>query len=312
MNNAIESSSGIEHLIHLETFDLSGNKINDISGIGKLIHLKKLVLHSNLIENIDEISTLTELTILHVSHNFIKDVTVTKDLIHLEQLHFIDNLIEKLPIYNKLTKLESIEYKDNLFEKLDKINEIILSKLQNIYTDSENVHNTAIQNSIKESIVNVMNDNYSITKDELIAELNDEKIDCLHDIQSFIDDSETYSSDEHTYYSIFVKVWGRISKSEHKKDLIQRLNEEINESVSICFVGRISRLINVLYGYFDDVQINISDSEQISNIIVSIQKKYSDKDYEFIRDTMKEEVIRELKARNFSDDIIHEWIDNAF
>lgn len=310
-NNIIESIAGIEQLIHLEILILDENKIKDVTGIGKLINLKKLVLHSNLIENIDDLVSLTQLKNLHVGHNFIKDVTITKDLVNLEQLNIIDNLVEKLPIYNKLTKLEFIQYHDNLFEKLDKINELILSKLNNVYNDKENVHTTKIQDSVKDSIINLLNDDYSITKEELLKELNEEKIDRFDDIKLFIDDSETYSSDEHTYFSIFMKVWGRIQKSEFKNDLIQRLNEEIDESIHICFVGRLSRLINVLHGFFDDIHINISDNDQISNVIISIQKKYSNQDYDLIQDQMKEEIIRELKARDYSDEIIKEWVENT-
>lgn len=40
-----------------------------------------------------------------------------------------------------------------------------------------------------------------------------------------------------------------------------------------CFTGRISRLVNCLVGFYDDIKIIISDSEQIGNIISLIGKK---------------------------------------
>ena len=44
------------------------------------------------------------------------------------------------------------------------------------------------------------------------------------------------------------------------------------ESECMCFTGRFNRLISVLVGFYDDVEINISDSSRISGIIISIQK----------------------------------------
>ena len=38
-----------------------------------------------------------------------------------------------------------------------------------------------------------------------------------------------------------------------------------------CFTGRLSRLINVLNGFYDDIIINIGTNEQIGNIIILIR-----------------------------------------
>ena len=45
-----------------------------------------------------------------------------------------------------------------------------------------------------------------------------------------------------------------------------------------CYTGRLTRLVNVLNGYYEDIKIHISDSEQISNIIISIKNKLTDEE----------------------------------
>ena len=57
------------------------------------------------------------------------------------------------------------------------------------------------------------------------------------------------------------------------------MNYEITEANCKCFTGRISRLINVLNGYDEHIEIHIANNEQISNIVIVIRNKLGD-DYE--------------------------------
>ena len=104
------------------------------------------------------------------------------------------------------------------------------------------------------------------------------------------------------FYDIFEKVYGRI---QYNDELINRLNEELIESDCKCFTGRITRLVNVLNGFFDDIQINISSSEQIGNIIKNIIR-----DKEEITDEMKNKIRQELIEREYNIEVIYEWINN--
>jgi hypothetical protein len=99
-------------------------------------------------------------------------------------------------------------------------------------------------------------------------------------------------------------VYGRIIGSESQEDLWKRLNEELSESDCKCYTGRLSRLVNVLNGYYLDIRIMISDSEQISNIIISIKKRLLDEK------EIKDECIKELKERGYDEELIGLWVDN--
>ena len=43
-----------------------------------------------------------------------------------------------------------------------------------------------------------------------------------------------------------------------------------------CFQGRLSRLINVINGYHPSVNVNISDNEQIGNVVIMLKKLHHD------------------------------------
>jgi hypothetical protein len=149
-----------------------------------------------------------------------------------------------------------------------------------------------------------------------MQELNEAKLDCTEILIRSINDSERHVTSDSTFYKVFVKVWGRISKSEHKDELLKRLNEEIIESSTSCFTGKLTRLINTLNGYFDDIQIKISENDQINNIIISVQRRFlgskdnEEKDYESVIDEIRIECRKELKERGYTDDVIDQWLQH--
>jgi len=71
-----------------------------------------------------------------------------------------------------------------------------------------------------------------------------------------------------------------------------------------CFTGRITRLVNCLSGFDDDVVIKISDNEQIGNVLSVMRNKY-EKDDEF-----RENAIKQLLELGYDLSVINEWIDN--
>jgi hypothetical protein len=51
------------------------------------------------------------------------------------------------------------------------------------------------------------------------------------------------------------------------------MNIETNDAQCKCFTGRISRLVDCLNGFNTNIKINISDNEQIGNIIILIKNQ---------------------------------------
>jgi len=51
---------------------------------------------------------------------------------------------------------------------------------------------------------------------------------------------------------------------------------EMSDSICKCFTGRLSRLVNVLNGFDPRVSVRISNSQEISNIIIGIRQKTND------------------------------------
>lgn len=66
-----------------------------------------------------------------------------------------------------------------------------------------------------------------------------------------------------------------------------------------------SRLVNCLNGFDEKIKIQITDNEQISNIILQVRTKY-DGNVEL----MKIKAIERLKESGYTQEIIEQWIDH--
>ena len=106
-----------------------------------------------------------------------------------------------------------------------------------------------------------------------------------------------------TFSELFSIVWQIIQKHPNASTIKKILNQEMNDSICKCFTGRMNRLVNVLNGFDERVVIKIADSDAIANVIIMLQKKYTN-----IME-LKEAVHKELIGRGYEDAFIKDWID---
>jgi hypothetical protein len=148
-----------------------------------------------------------------------------------------------------------------------------------------------------------MRDPFTMDKDVMIKQLIEESPACLQSLSSYLDDKDVHSTLYLTFFEVFEKVWGRIIGSDFKADLIKRLDEEMIDSECECFTVRISHLVNVLVGYFTDINITTSNSERIGAIILSVLNGRE------MTDEIRETCRKSLKEAKIEDDEIGKWLD---
>jgi hypothetical protein len=85
------------------------------------------------------------------------------------------------------------------------------------------------------------------------------------------------------------------------------MHQELKDAECKCFTGRMNRIVNCLNGFSSLVKIEITDSEQIANIIYVVKKKIS---IDYSVEKHRTLVYNELKERGYSDKIINEWIEH--
>jgi len=278
----------IGNLQQLQKLDLSGNKLAEIpKEIGNLQQLQELVLSGNKLAEIPkEIGNLQQLLTLYLNDN---------------QLTHIPLWIIYLPILRKLgisnNPIENLHPAITRFLNNNKTN-------QNIYSDNQSVHNYNIEFTTNKSVIDFISSYKCKETDvyELINELNI-PINVKNILLNYCSDEYIHSKLQLKYKEILLPVLDFIKNNINKEELLKILYQEIQDSLGKCFQGRISRTINILNGYHECVNINISDNEQIGNLIINLRKKYLN------QSELEENFIKEMQERNYTNDIIKEWLN---
>lgn len=105
----------------------------------------------------------------------------------------------------------------------------------------------------------------------LEIDTGDERANAL--IKKYCMDQSVHSLCMVTYEDVYRKVWERIKAHKEKEELKKRLIQEVTDGEGLCFTGRLSRLVNTLVHYYDDIQMSISDNAQINAKILAAKNK---------------------------------------
>jgi Leucine-rich repeat (LRR) protein len=312
-DNHLTTLNDIQHLINLKQLNCSYNNLVNLNGIQNLTNLQILECYKNKINTLNHIQNLVNLEILHCYDNNITTLNGIQNLTNLQKLYFSNNNITTLNDLQNLNRLTQINYSNNPIDHIPPNIMRMLNQIkngQNIYDDSQNVHNHHIQESIKQSILNILKLKPTITNlYEIIINdtiLTEQTKRLLFEYATCKDVHTTLNI---TFEELLLYVFDRIEQNEHKDEIKRVLNIEMDDSVCKCFTGRISRLINCLNGFDPFICINISDSEQISQIIILIRNEL-DRTNSYSTIVHKQLVESRLKELKYSNDVIDIWIQN--
>jgi hypothetical protein len=82
-------------------------------------------------------------------------------------------------------------------------------------------------------------------------------------IEKWYSSEETHSVHKCSFKSLFIMIMTIIENHEQKEDVKNRLITELEDSVGLCFTGRINRMVNSLVGFIDNIQVGVSTKEEI-------------------------------------------------
>jgi Leucine-rich repeat (LRR) protein len=313
-----------DSLISLLYLNLSYNQIMEIPKhlFDSLTNLNSLYFHDNKITVIPEhiFDKFINLQTLFIDNNQTTTMPehIFDQLIKLQALDISRNKITAIPISILSCRLLLyFNHRNNPIERIDVRIQRFIDHMQKyrfneniqnygIFKDSQNLLSSSIHyshSSVKNSINNLMRDTFTMDKEDIIKQLIEESPNCLQSLLCYLDDKNVHSTLYLTFFEVFVKVWGRIIGSDFKADLIKRLDKEIMESEYKSFTGRISRLLNVLVGYFGDINVTISNSERISTIISSVLNGRE------MSEEIKEKCREYLKKADIEEDEIEKSLD---
>jgi hypothetical protein len=294
------------NLVQLQELCLSRNKLSSLSeSFGNLVQLQKLNLSDNNLSSLPEsFGNLVQLQILCLNDTELSSLPESfGNFVHLQTLNLSNNNLSSLPSWlPRLINCREFYYDNNEIENIPINVERWLNRtknVNNVYVDSQSVHNSNIQESFRKSVESLLNDkNTDLNLEEILMDkILNTKV--KEQIVEYCNDGSIHSTLGVTFKELLGLVWERIKKNENKEEILKVLNEEIMDAECKCFTGRITRIVNVLNGYYDDIRIGISENEQIGTIISLMLKEGKEKEY----------IEKELISRGIEKEKIKEWMD---
>jgi hypothetical protein len=329
-NNLItDISYKIENLINLETLNLSHNSIKRLPNeIGNLINLKKLFLNNNKLKFLfDTIGNLTNLQYLMIRNNDLCDLPVSIgnniNLLHIDAIY---NNFVTIPIeITNILNLQSFTYD---------INTIDYIPVQIIrFLDKKNIMCGKFGKNTCNDIKNKIEQNINISIEHVMKYKPTYKIQDLHDIiinnkyinektkvilYDYLTMENLYKINEHksiTFSDLLLNVLSHIDNHIFPYKIYDIFEEEINNSINECFISKMSRLVNTLYWFCDNVSLYISEEEQIDTIVRNVKNKLLDEYDETYNKSNysiknhKKYVKQELLKMNYTIDKINTWLN---
>ncbi len=195
-----------------------------------------------------------------------------------------------------------------------------LIQRRTVYEDNQNVHNTAINESVKESIIKLYT--YVISQGGFVYDKGDQenhkkRVSIMNDISMRITslskkmtvinkkkvlgsfdrimtDAGKFKlteSIELTLFDVLLLVWFEIKASKDKEELERCLIEELLNMNGVCTTGHLSRIVNILSGFSEHISIRISYKDQIKNYLFNFynQQMKNCKDKELLIDEIIED-----------------------
>jgi len=292
---------------NLLTLYLEKNQITKIENLSE--NLQTLYLEKNQITKIENLPE--NLRILYLEKNQITKIGNLPSSIRNLWLH--NNQILELPLsLLELRHLTAFKYCYNPIENihplvqrwLDRLNRGTIGGNNKVYSDGQNIHNSTIQKSFRESLGNLLKDENTLSLEECkkhVLERNELEEQTKRELLNYCDDDTEHPVYLVKFDEVFRYVISRIVKHPESTEMFKILNEEIKDTICKCFTGRMTRLVNVLNGFYGDITIQIGSNEQISNIIIMLKEKYEG-------DELVEKVRLEMEEREYDNETIEEWL----
>ena len=292
---------------NLQKLDSSYNQITKIENLPK--NIQTLYLDSNQITKIENLPA--NLQTLYLTNNQIIKIGNLPRNLQILYLHI--NQITELPL--SLLELRHLNvfyhtgnpigYYHPLVQRwLERLNNGVIGGNNKVYSDGQNIHNSNIQKSFRNSLENLLKDRNTLSLEECkkqVIECNELEEQTKRELLNYCDDVTEHSVYLVKFDEVFQYVISRIIKHSDSKEMFKILNEEIKDTICKCFTGRMTRLVNVLNGFYGDISIQIGSNEQISNIIIMLKERYEG-------DELVKQVRLELEEREYDNETIEEWL----
>lgn len=148
-----------------------------------------------------------------------------------------------------------------------------------VYNDSQNVHNSTINQSVIKITKNLFSkyrkkfenkeDIFMDNIKNILIQTFPEDLEIILESIDYLKKNFATFGIDITLQQVFISIWLWISEDKYREELQIRLVEELKDMKGQCTTGHLSRLINVIQGFTEDEKllIKISSNDQINSVV---------------------------------------------
>lgn len=156
--------------------------------------------------------------------------------------------------------------------------------------DAQNVHRTATVSYVKKLFDILMTIEVPTNQKTLgliLTNCDLSSAATLQAVRFYTEEANIYDI-EKSYTRALDAVVAYIEKHSEKKELYERVTQELTDNVGMCSQGNLSRICNILSGYLDGMQPPVSKTEIMQNKIAAIAMDSEDNKIERAKAFMRE------------------------
>jgi hypothetical protein len=168
---------------------------------------------------------------------------------------------------------------------------VVQPGFKDIYSDSQNVHDSSINDSVWKSI-KVILEEALVDDPEVSVKMNDfyYQMKRLYEtdpkiqtaLQRIERDRSVFTRENKgvtlrvTLHQLMDRVLGYIYQQpkDTQKELLRRTAEELREMSGLCATGHLSRIVNILVGFHPYISIQITEEKRIRTLFTQLLQKY--------------------------------------
>ena len=325
-DNEVTSLPNNMNFPSLEEFYFSSNQLTLLPENMNFPNLQKFYCRYNKLTSLPENMNFPNLQEFSCSWNQLTSLPENMNFPNLQIFYCGCNKLTSLPVcimnWRNLSVIDytgnEIELSPQLARFINRINSGSVRKI-NVYGDTQNVHNSSIQCSVRDSINRLTTRtnlpkfdaeilNAMILTDEIITpSVKAQLIEYCHDgsVHSLL----LLTFAEVLWYVLNTIIHDFKDSSETQAEIKRVLNQEMQDAECKCFTGRMNRVVNCLNGFSPLVDIRISDGEQIGNVIVMLKDKALDSEGTYSVSRHKQLVEHELRERGYDSETVTQWLE---
>lgn len=179
-----------------------------------------------------------------------------------------------------------------------------------VYTYIFSVNEMDVKDSVRKSIQSILRTTKKeVFRIEEVMQDNILEFETKINIANLCRNKIVCSTYDVSFEDVFKPIWTRIRRNFHIKRIVDEdMRINMKSVIPCCLSGTIATIVNALSGFYDDISINLKNSEQIWNVIQLTRNKIIREEGSYDAGKHRDLAKQELYEREYDSQTVEDWM----